>query len=118
MKRLILISALLFSFNGWAEMLAFECKETFTAAKDGTPLRLDPAPKFVTINPDKKIWYQGSLELELFSDPTGTFYSAAFGEEGDSFFYQNTLNRLTGEVTLETPATYFILACKAAKPLW
>ena len=126
MKRLLILSALLFSFNSWAEMFALECKQNFAMGTEknipsrlqNVPLSLDTAPRFITINLDEKIWYVGNLELELVSDPTGTFYSATFDMNDDKMFMQNTLNRLTGEVTVETPVTYSKYACKAAKPRW
>ena len=126
MKKIILMSALLFSFNGWAEMLALECKQYFAMGTKknipsrlkNVPLRLETEPRFITINLDEKIWYVGNLEIELVSDPSGTFYSATFDMNDDKLFMQNTLNRLTGEVTLETPVTYSKYACKATKPLW
>ena len=129
MKKLILTSVLLFSFNAWAEILALECKQILALgtpsnieSKDKTELlMLEKEPKFFTINLDKMIWVFGTaLQLEIVSDE-GIIYRTVKDKRtilNNGFGFEWTVNRLTGEVTSETPVTFVRYACKKVKPLW
>ncbi len=98
MKKLILISALLFSFNGWADEIILECKPKRNASK-AVVVVIDKQAKTFTVDGGRK------MKLKTTKD----FYKA-----GEPLLLSYSLNRVTLELKSYAMGSLSYRSCKVA----